>query len=122
VLIAIVVYQQIENYLISPKVTANTMDLHPAVAFGSAIVGAQLLGGLGALLAIPVAATLTALIQTYSHRYDLIDSESFESPEQYDARMATKKAERNQRKEGEKGRIRGAFSRSSDEGSEETST
>jgi len=122
VLIAIVVYQQIENYLISPKVTANTMDLHPAVAFGAAIVGAQLLGGLGALLAIPVAATLTALIQTYSHRYDVIDSESFESPEQYEARMAAKKAERNKKKEGKEGRIRGSFSRSSDAPSGEAPT
>ena len=88
VLIAIVAYQQVENYLISPRITANTMDLHPAVAFGSAIFGAQLLGGLGALLALPVAATVTALVQTYLHRYDLIDSDRMESPEQYEARMA----------------------------------
>jgi len=98
VLIAIVVYQQIENYLISPKVTANTMDLHPAVAFGAAIVGANLLGALGAVLAIPVAATVTAVVQTYSHRYDLIDSDDYESPEQYEARMAAKKAARGKRK------------------------
>jgi predicted PurR-regulated permease PerM len=97
VLIAIVVYQQIENYLISPKVTANTMDLHPAVAFGAAIVGANLLGALGAVLAIPVAATVTAVVQTYSHRYDLIESDDYESPEQYEARMAAKKATRHER-------------------------
>ncbi|MCZ7627660.1 MAG: AI-2E family transporter [Microthrixaceae bacterium] len=35
----ILVYQQVENYLFSPKITAQTMDLHPAVAFGSAIAG-----------------------------------------------------------------------------------
>jgi predicted PurR-regulated permease PerM len=107
VLIAIVVYQQIENYLISPKVTANTMDLHPAVAFGAAIVGANLLGALGAVLAIPVAATVTAVVQTYSHRYDLIDSDDYESPEQYEARMAAKKAARGKRKQA-KGRTDGA--------------
>lgn len=122
VLIAIVVYQQIENYLISPKITANTMDLHPAVAFGSAIVGAQLLGGLGALLALPVAATITALIQTYTHRYDLIESDRMESPEQYEARMAEKKAEKTRKKESNVGRIRGAFSRSSEAPSEEAPT
>ena len=36
-LIAIVVYQQIENYLFSPRITARTMELHPALAFGAAL-------------------------------------------------------------------------------------
>ena len=45
VLIAIVVYQQIENYLFSPRITARTMELHPALAFGSALAGAAVLGG-----------------------------------------------------------------------------
>lgn len=87
VLAAILVYQQIENYLLSPRVTANTMDLHPAVAFGSAIVGASLLGGVGALLALPVAATATALTQTYGDHYDVIASGKIESPSEYEARM-----------------------------------
>ena len=87
VLIAITVYQQIENYGLSPKITANTMDLHPAVAFGSAMIGASLLGAIGALLALPVAATITALVQTYSDDYDLIENESIESPDEYSARM-----------------------------------
>lgn len=119
VLIAIVVYQQIENYLISPKVTANTMDLHPAVAFGSAIVGANLLGALGAVLAIPVAATVTAVVQTYAHRYDLIDSDDYETPDQYESRMAEKKAEKHKRKEA-KGRTDSDISRQSDVAPDET--
>lgn len=87
VLIAILIYQQVENYLLSPRITANTMNLHPAVAFGSAIVGALLLGGVGALLALPVAATIVAMVQTYGDHYELIHSEHIESPEQYEARM-----------------------------------
>jgi predicted PurR-regulated permease PerM len=87
VLGAILIYQQLENYLLSPRITANTMDLHPAVAFGSAIVGASLLGGVGALLALPVAATVTALIQTYADHYDVIASGKIESPDEYEARM-----------------------------------
>jgi predicted PurR-regulated permease PerM len=122
VLIAIIAYQQIENYLISPRITANTMDLHPAVAFGSAILGAQLLGGLGALLALPVAATVTALVQTYTHRYDLIDSDRMESPEQYEARMAAKKAEKDKRKGAKDTRLREILRRSSDPASDEGST
>lgn len=94
VLIAITVYQQIENYLLSPRVTANTMDLHPAVAFGAAIVGANLLGGIGALMALPFAAAVTAVVQTYTSHYDLIHSEKVESPEEYEARMEAKAAEK----------------------------
>ena len=97
VLIAILVYQQVENYLLSPRITANTMDLHPAVAFGAAIVGASLLGGVGALLALPVAATIVAIVQTYGDHYDLVGSTTIESPEEYEARMrllAEQKAER----------------------------
>ena len=87
VLVAVTVYQQIENYLLSPKITANTMDLHPAIAFGSAMVGASLLGAAGALLALPVAATITALVQTYADDYELIENEKIESPDEYAARM-----------------------------------
>ena len=90
VLVAVTVYQQIENYLISPKITANTMDLHPAVAFGAAIVGANLLGGIGALIALPFAAAVTAVVQTYTTHYDLIHSERIESPDEYEARMEAK--------------------------------
>ena len=53
VLIAIVVYQQIENYLFSPRITARTMELHPALAFGAALGGAAVLGAVGAVLALP---------------------------------------------------------------------
>lgn len=103
VLAAILVYQQVENYVLAPRITANTMDLHPAVAFGSAIVGASLLGGVGAILALPVAATVTALVQTYGDHYDVVSSGSIESPEAYEARMheyaQEKAAIRRERKE-----------------------
>ena len=39
-----------------PRITARTMDLHPAVAFGSAIAGGAVLGAVGAVLAMPAAA------------------------------------------------------------------
>jgi predicted PurR-regulated permease PerM len=97
VLVAITLYQQVENYLISPKVTANTMELHPAVAFGSAIVGASLLGGIGALLALPVAATITGLVQTFTDSNDLIESETFDSPEEYEARLREKDEKRREK-------------------------
>jgi predicted PurR-regulated permease PerM len=82
VLIAILAYQQLENYVLSPRVTAQTMQLHPAIAFGSAIVGASLLGIAGALLALPVAATITAAASTYARRYEIVDSQLLEKVEQ----------------------------------------
>jgi predicted PurR-regulated permease PerM len=57
----IIVYQQIENYLFAPRITARTMELHPAVAFGAALGGAALLGPAGAVLALPAAAMVQAL-------------------------------------------------------------
>ena len=73
VLIAVTGYQQIENYYVSPRVTQSTLEIHAAVAFGSVIVGASLFGATGALLAIPVVATLQAVAETYGRRYELVD-------------------------------------------------
>jgi predicted PurR-regulated permease PerM len=81
VVIYIVIYQQIENYVLSPRVTAHTMSLHPAVSFGAAIAGATLLGAPGALMALPVAATLQAFVSTYIRRFELIDGLEAQSSE-----------------------------------------
>jgi predicted PurR-regulated permease PerM len=71
----IVVYQQIENYFFAPRITARTMELHPAVAFGAALGGAALLGFVGALLALPAVAMIQALVSEWGHRYAVMDSE-----------------------------------------------
>ncbi|MDX3248773.1 AI-2E family transporter [Streptomyces sp. ME18-1-4] len=73
VLIFVVVYQQFENYMLQPKLTAKTVDIHPAVAFGSVIAGTALLGAVGALIAIPAVATLQAFLGAYVKRYDVTD-------------------------------------------------
>nr|WP_263107944.1 AI-2E family transporter [Kitasatospora sp. DSM 101779] len=67
----VIVYQQIENYVLHPRITAKTVDVHPAVAFGSVIAGAALLGAVGALIAIPAAATLQGFVGTYVRRYEV---------------------------------------------------
>ncbi|MET0737012.1 MAG: AI-2E family transporter [Acidimicrobiales bacterium] len=74
VLAVILVYQQIENYLLAPPIQAETMDIHPAVAFGGVIAGASILGPIGALLALPAAATLQAFVSTYVRRHDVIET------------------------------------------------
>jgi predicted PurR-regulated permease PerM len=74
VLIFLIVYQQVENYYFAPKITARTMDLHPAVAFGTVIAGAALFGGVGALLALPASAVMQAIASTYLERHEVIDT------------------------------------------------
>jgi predicted PurR-regulated permease PerM len=64
-------YQQVENYLLAPRITARTMELHPAVAFGTVITGAALLGPVGAVLALPAAAILQAFGSTLVERHDV---------------------------------------------------
>ncbi len=75
VLVWILAYQQIENYLLSPRITGQTMNLHPAVAFGSALAGASLFGPMGAVLALPAAAVIQAFVSTYLDRHEVIDSD-----------------------------------------------
>ncbi|XVX21389.1 AI-2E family transporter [Actinomycetota bacterium] len=57
-LIYFTVYQQIENYLIAPRVMTRTVSVPGAVTVVAALAGGTLLGVLGALLAIPAAAAL----------------------------------------------------------------
>ncbi|MER6533313.1 AI-2E family transporter [Streptomyces sp. 900105755] len=73
VLVFVVIYQQFENYMLQPKLTSKSVDIHPAVAFGSVIAGTALLGAVGALIAIPAVATLQAFLSAYVKRYDVTD-------------------------------------------------
>ena len=81
VIVVLVVYQQVENLVLSPRITARTMSLHPAVAFGSVLVGGSLLGVAGALVALPVAAVTQAFVSTYVERYQVEES-NFDQPPQ----------------------------------------
>lgn len=69
----VVIYQQFENYLLQPRITAKTVDIHPAVAFGSVVAGTALMGAVGALIAIPATATLQAFLGAYVKRYAVPD-------------------------------------------------
>tara|TARA_B100001057_G_scaffold376264_1_gene381235 strand:- start:4264 stop:5292 length:1029 start_codon:yes stop_codon:yes gene_type:complete len=63
-ILVLLIYQIIENYFISPRVTKSTMEIHPAVAVFSTLFGAYTLGGVGAILALPVAATVQGVLGT----------------------------------------------------------
>lgn len=73
-----ILYQQIENLTIEPRLSARAVNVHPAVSFSSVILGSALFGIAGALLAIPVVAMLLTLLDLYRTRYDLLPE--LESP------------------------------------------
>jgi predicted PurR-regulated permease PerM len=58
VLAAYFVYQQIENYVTSPRVFSRTLQLSPLVTLLAVLIGGTLLGIIGLLLALPVAAAI----------------------------------------------------------------
>jgi predicted PurR-regulated permease PerM len=60
-LIFYVIYQQVENYVIYPRVMQKSVDVPGAVTVIAALIGAALLGVVGALLAIPTAAAILML-------------------------------------------------------------
>jgi predicted PurR-regulated permease PerM len=62
-IVFLVVYQQLENTLISPRVMTKAVDLSPAAVLLSALIGGSLLGFVGALMAIPTAASIKIIFQ-----------------------------------------------------------
>ncbi len=78
VLLFVVAYQQIENYVISPPLSARTMKVHPAAGFVAALSGLAMFGPIGALLALPVVATATSFASTYLTRNPLVSDELLE--------------------------------------------
>jgi predicted PurR-regulated permease PerM len=58
-----IAYQQLENYVIYPRVMARTVAIPGAVTVIAALIGASLLGVIGALLAIPTAASILLLVR-----------------------------------------------------------
>jgi predicted PurR-regulated permease PerM len=80
VLIWIVVYQQIENYFLSPRLTARTMSLPAPVAFAAALIGGALGGILFAFLALPAAGVILAAFRTYGRYYEVVEDDHTVAP------------------------------------------
>lgn len=66
------VYQQIESYVFTPRVSNRTMNINPAIALAAVFVGVGLWGPIGALIGIPVVAVAVSIVETYRRRYDLV--------------------------------------------------
>lgn len=65
VLIALIVYQQFESHLLIPRVYGQSLRLSPVAVLVSLLLGGQLLGIVGALLALPLAAGIRVLVESY---------------------------------------------------------
>ena len=61
----LVIYQQVENNVIQPVVYRRTVQIHPLVVIVAVLIGGTLLGVLGALLAIPIAATVQIFLREW---------------------------------------------------------
>jgi predicted PurR-regulated permease PerM len=55
-------YQQFENYVLQPRIMKRTVDVAPVMTIVAALLGAALLGILGALIAVPIAAGIQLLL------------------------------------------------------------
>jgi predicted PurR-regulated permease PerM len=82
VLVAIffVVYQQLENYLIAPRILRNTVDIPALAVLLAALIGGTVLGLVGALMAIPIAAVVKVLMSPKIREMDAAEPPMEEAP------------------------------------------
>ncbi|PRZ08136.1 putative PurR-regulated permease PerM [Isoptericola sp. CG 20/1183] len=92
VLAFIIAYQQLENLYFSPKVSARALEMNPAMSFVAVLAFGAVFGALGAFLALPIAATIQAVANTYLQRHELIDSELLRDPERAPSRKGSRRA------------------------------
>jgi predicted PurR-regulated permease PerM len=58
-----IVYQQIENNVIQPRIQSRAVDVQPFLVLVAVLFGSTLFGVIGALLAVPLAATIQIVIR-----------------------------------------------------------
>jgi predicted PurR-regulated permease PerM len=67
-----IIYQQIETYVFTPKVSQRTMEVNPAIALAAVFLGAAIWGPIGAIIGVPIAAVVASIMETYGRRYELV--------------------------------------------------
>jgi predicted PurR-regulated permease PerM len=80
VLAYFVIWQQVRDYVVSPRVMKNSVDLSPAAVMVATIVGASIGGFFGILLALPIAATIKAVASAYLWKDQPADAEADAGP------------------------------------------
>lgn len=79
ILIYYILYQQIENYLVQPRLQANTTNLSPLLVFMSLVIGVSFGGLVGGLVAIPTVACLRVWVLDYLQMRHLMPSTTKEA-------------------------------------------
>lgn len=87
------IYQQLENYWLSPKLSAQTMELNGGVAFGAALAGGAIAGPMGAFMSLPVAALITAIISNLGKTYKVVYHSKYEDGEDATTKKGSEPAE-----------------------------
>lgn len=82
ILVYIIIYQQIENLILSPVISQRTMDLNPAIALLAVFFFGSIFGALGAFMALPVAASIQTVFALYAEHHDVIESELIENTQE----------------------------------------
>ena len=72
ILIYYIIYMQVENYLLQPRIQANTTNMSPLLVLASVIIGVSFGGLLGGLVAIPLAGCLRVAILEYLDQKNLM--------------------------------------------------
>jgi predicted PurR-regulated permease PerM len=85
-LVLFIVYQQLENYLVAPRIMKHAVDLSPAAVIVALLVGGSLAGFVGALLSLPVAAVIKVVAR------ELYVSDRIEEVQQADAAQEVARA------------------------------
>jgi predicted PurR-regulated permease PerM len=79
-----ILYQQIENYIIQPRIQANSTNMSPLLVFASVIVGVSFGGLFGGLVAIPVTGCIRIALLDYLRTKKIIESDTFEEATGHD--------------------------------------
>lgn len=74
-----ILYQQIENYVIQPRIQANSTNMSPLLVFAAVVIGLSFGGLIGGLVAIPIAGCLRVLVLDYLESRHLLSAETLEA-------------------------------------------
>jgi predicted PurR-regulated permease PerM len=72
-----ILYQQIENYIIQPRIQSNTTNMSPLLVFASVVIGVNFGGLFGGLVAIPLAGCTRIVLLDYLRGRHILDAETF---------------------------------------------
>lgn len=78
ILVYYILYQQLENILLQPRIQANSTDMSPLLVFMSVVIGVSFGGLIGGLVAIPVAGCMRIAILEYLRQKKIISGPEME--------------------------------------------